>query len=282
MPIVCRGQQAAASISSEPPRILIVDDQLVVRGAVRSALERLDKPMLIIEAADGEEALSIMRHAKVDVIFCDVYLPGISGAEALAHAYGQKSQRPFMVLMSTMQPEALRTLGHKVGVYEIILKPFRPTDVVNAMKAYERLKQVTRILLVDDSATARKLMTRLLSYSHFHIDLTEAGSGADAIALAREQVFDVIICDFNMPDLDGAETVTALNQLNPAAQFVIVSTEQKAPIVQSAQFAGAFAFLKKPFGASDIDALLHNAFALRRPGLAKATHAVFSKAAARG
>ena len=276
MPLLRPDDHPATPPEGQPLRILIVDDHLIVRGAVRSALEKLDRPFLVIEADSGEEALSIMRNSKVDIIFCDIQLPGISGPEALAHAYGDKCQRPFMVLMSARNSESVLEIGRKIGVYEFLPKPFRAGDVIHAVKAYDRLQQVTEVLLIDDSATARKLVTRILNKSQFRIALQEAGSGAEAIRLASAQVFDVIFCDFNMPALDGVETAGNLLQLNPAAQIVLISTEQQASIVRSAQFVGAFAFLKKPFDASDIDAVLHDAFAMRRPNLARSTHAIFS------
>ncbi|KAF0231427.1 MAG: Signal transduction histidine [Beijerinckiaceae bacterium] len=276
MPIVKPERPGGSAESDRPLRILIVDDQLVVRGALRSALDKLERPILVIEAGTGEEALGIMQNAQVDVIFCDIQLPGISGPEALAHAYGVAAERPFMVLMSTRHTSEFRVIGQGIGVYEFLAKPFKAFDVLNAIAAYDRLRRVTRTLLIDDSATARKLMTRILGRSQFHIELHEAASGAEAIRLAHATDFDVIFCDFNMPDLDGVETAGNLLRLNPAAQIVLISTEQQASMVRSAQFVGAFAFLKKPFDASDVDAVLHDAFAIKRPSIAKPTHAIFS------
>lgn len=280
MPIhVSEGDINGASAAPTTLRILIVDDQAVVRGAVRSALEKLECPFLVIEASNGDEALQIMRQTRADIIFCDVQLPGLSGPEALAHAYGGQLPRPFMVLMSTRKSDTVSEIGRQIGVYEFMHKPFRAFDVLNAVSAYSQLQKVSRLLLVDDSATARKLMARILGKSQFQIALSEADSGAMAIAMGRKTQFDVIFLDFNMPGINGVETAGQLLQDNPNAQIVLISTEQQSSMVRSAQFVGAFAFLKKPFDASDVDAVLHDAFALRRPSLAKPTHAIFSSTA---
>lgn len=277
MPIVAFNNQPLIRDSvNSSHRVLIVDDQLVVRGAVRAALEKLERSLLVIEADTGEEALSILRATHVDMIFCDIQLPGMTGPEALVQAFGDKAMRPFMVLMSTHQTAGVREIGRKVGVYEFMPKPFSDGDILNAIAAFDRLSQVTRVLLVDDSNTARKLMTRILGRSQFHIDLLEAGSGAAAIEAAVFQPFDVIFCDFNMPGLDGVETAGKLLQMNPRAQIVLISTEQQERMVRSAQGVGAFAFLKKPFTPNDVDAVLHDAFALKRPSIALPTHAIFS------
>ncbi len=106
-------------------RILVVDDTVVIRGAIRGALDKLDRPISVIEAADGDEALAIMRRAQIDVIFCDINLPGISGPEALAHAYAMHERPPFMVMMSSMKSDAVRKIGQQLRVYEFLQKPFR-------------------------------------------------------------------------------------------------------------------------------------------------------------
>ncbi|HRE21736.1 MAG TPA: response regulator, partial [Rhabdaerophilum sp.] len=223
MPLVVSTAVPAASDGAAPTRILIVDDQIVARAAVRSALDKMDGNFVVIEADNGSEALEIMRNARIDIIFCDVQLPGISGPEALVHAFGSRDHRPFMVLMSGMHSETVRELGRKVGVYEFMLKPFAPGEVINAILAYRRLQRMTRVLLVDDSGTARKLMARILARSQFRIELQEAASGEEALAWAHRATFDVIFCDFNMPGIDGVETAGSLLQVNPDAQIVIVS-----------------------------------------------------------
>jgi CheY-like chemotaxis protein len=257
-------------------RVLVVDDAVVVRGSIRAALDKLDRPISVIEASAGDEALSIMQRALVDIVFCDINLPGISGPEALAHAYAQLERPPFLVLMSSIQSDSVKKIGQQLRVYEFLSKPFRAADVLNAIDAYDRLNRVTRALLVDDSSTARKLMRRILERSQFRLQVQEAESGAEALQLAGIADYDAIFLDANMPGMSGPEAAGHLLRANPKTQIVIVSTEQQMATIRSAQYAGAFAFLKKPFEPSDVDAVLHSAFSLRAPSLAKPTHAIFS------
>lgn len=268
---VCSARPAAKAL-----RVLVVDDAVVIRGAIRSALDKLERPLTVIEAAAGDEALAIMRQSPVDMIFCDIHLPGISGLEALAHAFAAQDRPPFMVLMSSTDAEVVREVGRKLRVYEFLRKPFRSSDVLNAVSAFDRLSKVTRALLVDDSATARKLMRRILERSQFRLDIQEAESGEQALKLAGLTDFDAIFLDANMPGMSGPETAGHLLRANPRTQIVMVSTEQQMTLIRSSQYAGAFAFLKKPFESSDVDAVLHSAFEIRSPSLARPTHAIFS------
>jgi len=273
MPII---KNASSPAEKGPLRVLVVDDQVIVRGMVRSALEKLERDILIIEAEKGDEARDIMCSSTIDIIFCDVHLPGMSGVEALLEAYSGKKHRPFVVLMSSFATRVTEAMMHRVGAYEFMPKPFRVHDVIEAIEAYDRLNQAISVLVIDDSATVRRLIARIFDRSQFHIVLHEAASGAEALSLAKNVRFDVVFCDFNMPGLNGVATSGLLLQLNPATQIVMISTEQPTSLVRSAQFVGVFAFLRKPFNASDVNIVLHDAFALKRPSIAPPTHAIFS------
>lgn len=278
MPLYTSPKTTAAT--NDTLRVLIVEDQWVVRAAIRNALERLERPFIVIDAETGDEALSIMRHVQVSMIFCDIHLPGLSGPEALAQAYAGKGSKPFMVLMSARDSEVSREIGRRIGVYEFMPKPFQASHVLAAVHAHDRLMQLTRVLLVDDSATARRLMSRILARSQFLIEIVEAESGEQAVKLARQSRFDVVLLDLNMPGINGVEAASQLLAANSESQIAIVSTEQQANMVRISQFAGAFAYLKKPFDEKDVDAVLHKAFDMRHPTLARGTHAIFADSAA--
>jgi CheY-like chemotaxis protein len=261
-----------AKASARSLRILVVDDSVVIRGTIRAALDKLERPLTVIEAAAGDEALAIMRQSQVNMIFCDIHLPGISGLEALAYAFARQEHPPFMVLMSSLDAESVREVGRKLRVYEFLQKPFRTSDVLNAVAAHDRLSTLSNALVVDDSSTARKLMRRILERSQFQ----EAESGAEAVKLAGVTNFEVIFLDANMPGMNGPETAGHLLRANARTQIVMVSTEQQLELIRSSQYAGAFAFLTKPFQSSDVNAVLHSAFSIRAPSLARPTHAIFS------
>ena len=280
MPVLDSLSPPAIPDSDAPLRVLIVDDQAVVRGALRGALEKAERAIEVIEVDSGEEALAVMVRGRIDVVFCDVYLPGMTGPEALAQAYAGRWPRPFLILMSSARNPAIAEIGRQVGVYEFLGKPFRAQSVLAALHAYDRLRRPVRLLVVDDSATARKLMGKILAQSQFHLAVSEAASGKEALALAAKAPPDVVFLDLNMPELDGVETAGRLIQMRPGLQVAIVSTEQQMAKVRSAQFAGAFAYLRKPFDVFDVDALLHSAFSLTPPSIQPPTHAIFSRDAA--
>jgi CheY-like chemotaxis protein len=255
-------------------RVLIIDDQPIVRGALRSGLETIARSFTVIEAENGAEALAIMQRVPIDIVYADIVLPELSGPEALALAFPEHQKRPFMVLISgSREIQAIGEIGRRLGAYEFLSKPFRVIDIQRTVASFERLEAGLQVLLVDDSQTARRLMTRILDRSRFAIHLAEAGSGSEAIRQARGTVFDVIFCDLNMPDMSGLEAAQALLRMNAESKIVVVSTVTEGPTIDEARQAGVFAFLQKPFDHENVDAILHEALSMARPSLVRPGHA---------
>ena len=77
------------------------------------------------------------------------------------------------------------------------------------------------ILLVDDDELVRQSMSMLLSHEGFQV--VAANGGREALQKAREQTFDLVVSDVRMPDMDGFEVVRQLRQLQPDANFVVIT-----------------------------------------------------------
>ena|SRR5436309_10923890 len=102
------------------PRVVLVDDDASIRGVLRPALERLGIDV-IGEAADGIEAVEVVRQLKPDVVLMDVQMPGMGGIEATREI---KASDPFVqVVFVTVydQPHPTRS-AEEVGAYAYLLK----------------------------------------------------------------------------------------------------------------------------------------------------------------
>jgi two-component system chemotaxis response regulator CheY len=107
-----------------------------------------------------------------------------------------------------------------------------------------------RALIVDDSSVMRKIVERSLRQAG--IDLTEvlqAGNGAEALAVLKENRVDLILCDINMPVMDGLEFVKQLPRIENAKDVpvVMITTEGSEAHVVQALSCGARGYIRKPF-----------------------------------
>jgi two-component system chemotaxis response regulator CheY len=112
-----------------------------------------------------------------------------------------------------------------------------------------------RVLIVDDSSVMRKIMERSLRQAGLDIGhVVEAGNGIEALAAVREEPFDLILSDINMPAMDGLEFLRQLNKMDDAkgTPVVMVTTEGSETRVAEALSIGAKGYIRKPFTADQI------------------------------
>lgn len=107
-----------------------------------------------------------------------------------------------------------------------------------------------RVLIVDDSSVMRKIVERSLRQAGLGIaQVLEAGNGADALAAIQNNDVDLILCDINMPVMDGLEFVKQLSGVGKAkgVPVVMITTEGSEGHVVQALSAGARGYIRKPF-----------------------------------
>jgi two-component system, chemotaxis family, chemotaxis protein CheY len=107
-----------------------------------------------------------------------------------------------------------------------------------------------RALIIDDSSVMRKIVER--SVRQAGIELTkvfEAGNGAEALGVLKENQVDLILCDINMPVMDGLEFIKQLPGVANAKDVpvVMITTEGSETHVMQALSCGARGYIRKPF-----------------------------------
>jgi two-component system chemotaxis response regulator CheY len=111
----------------------------------------------------------------------------------------------------------------------------------------------TRALIMDDSSVMRKILARALRLAGIEqLIVSEAGNGEEALELLAESHIDLIVCDINIPCMDGLEFLRQIQERHPGIPVVVVTTESGAAYVKGAIRAGARAYLRKPFTADQI------------------------------
>lgn len=248
-------------------KVLVADDATAIHTVFANIAANSPIPFDLVTARNGRECMDILGRGRINVAFIDVTMPEMNGMDAVdgARRIGNKT---FIALMSTSANKRRLQLARQLKVYDLLIKPFTPEDVIAILQTYCRVTVPSRALIVDDSATVRSIIKRVLANSIFNIDPTEVGDGETALAYCRNAGFDVVFLDCNMPGLDGMETLSCLLAHDPNVKVIMISGEASEERRRRAIKEGAVAFLQKPFFAADIDRELHAIFGLRPPGLA--------------
>lgn len=116
---------------------------------------------------------------------------------------------------------------------------------------------MSRILAVDDSTSMRQMVAFTLKSAGF--DVAEAEDGAVALELAKKEKFNLVLCDVNMPNMDGISLVKALREL-PDYKFtplLMLTTESGPEKKMEGKQAGATGWLVKPFNPDQLLATIN-------------------------
>lgn len=106
------------------------------------------------------------------------------------------------------------------------------------------------LLIVDDSASMRKIILRTIRRSGMEFDRTEeAGSGTEALQKLGCGWVDVMLCDVYMPEMSGAELVKRVREVSACDQMriVMVSTESAQSVIDQFMADGVDGYITKPF-----------------------------------
>ncbi len=109
-----------------------------------------------------------------------------------------------------------------------------------------------RILLVDDHPAVRHGLRVLLGMETDMEIVGEAENGAAAVKLAKKSLPEVIIMDFSMPLLNGAEATKQIHQIIPSAKVLVLSSYGDQELVQSLKAAGAAGYITKETAGADL------------------------------
>jgi CheY-like chemotaxis protein len=258
-------------------KVLVADDAGAIHSVFADFAATSPIPFDLVTVRNGRQCMEMLSRDRFNVAFIDVNMPEMNGMDAVdaARRIGNKT---FITLMSTSTNKRRLQLARQLKVYDLLEKPFTANQVHGILHTYCRVTVPSQALIVDDSATMRQIIKRVLAESIFEIDPTEVGDGETALSYCEHGKFDVVFLDCNMPGLNGLETLRRLLDRDPNVKVVMMSGQRDEERQRWALDHGATAFLQKPFFPADIDRELHAIFGLRIPGLANVEPLRFAKA----
>ncbi|HLI58743.1 MAG TPA: response regulator transcription factor [Solirubrobacteraceae bacterium] len=182
---------------NQPTRVLIVDDDPLVRAGLVMMLGGTDQVEVVGEASDGSEVLAAVDRHRPDVVLLDLRMPKVDGLEAMALLRTQPSPPRILVLTTfDTDDQVLRAL--RAGAAGFLVKDTPPSDIVRAIElvaAGESMLSptVTRRLIerlageADSDARQRRAVERLASLSERDRQIArEIGAGKPNAAIAEE------------------------------------------------------------------------------------------------
>lgn len=150
-------------MGEKPIKLLVVDDQSIVRKGICALLEQIDDIDVIGEASNGEEAVAQAKKLHPDVILMDLVMPKMDGISAIQHIMACQPEMRIMALTSFVAEDKVFP-AIKAGAMGYLLKDSEPEELITAIRAVNRGEPslhptVARMVLEELSQPAQQPLT---------------------------------------------------------------------------------------------------------------------------
>ena len=219
----------------------------------------------------GDAALAAMAEVACSglVVISSLYLPDMLGTELVTIMREDVALEaiPFILVSSETRPQVLEPVRQS-GACSIVAKPFNEQQLSRALYAAADylnppedvdLAEIgdLRVLLVDDSVASLNHLRRLLKELGIE-RIVEACNGKEAVGLLQDTTVDLVITDYNMPEMDGRELTEYIRTQSwqSSVPVLMVTSEQNMGRLAAVERAGVSAICDKPFEAGTIRKLI--------------------------
>ena len=247
-------------ISPSDLSILLVEPSTTQRKIIISKLKK-EGITQVSTTETIEQTLALIEKHPHDLIASALYLDDGTALELLQKikSNSQLEETAFMLVTSEDKKEKLEEFKQS-GVVALLPKPFTPEHLGAAVNTTLDLLSPDeleldhfdvhdiRVLLVDDSKLARNHIRRVLNNLGLH-RVTEAEDGQQAINIMNEQMFDLIVTDYNMPEVNGRELSRYVREQSTQSHIPIlmVTSESNETHLENIAQDGVNALCDKPF-----------------------------------
>lgn len=183
-----------------PIRVVVVDDQRLVRTGFSAILSTEDDIEVVGEASNGEEAVVLVETLRPDVVLMDIRMPVMDGVEATLRLAGPNAVRPTKVLiLTTFDIDELVHNALQAGASGFLLKDAPPEELVHAI----------RVIAAGDALLAPSVTRRLLDTFAGQRRVNETSPAArDAVSRLTDREREVLL--HMARGLSNSEVATAM------------------------------------------------------------------------
>lgn len=272
-------------------RVLVVDDNANNRIILQHMLAY--KQIDSVLAENGMEALQLlMKGERFDVILMDYHMPILSGLETIEkikELFRQQGEGiPLIVLHTSSEEHEVISVFRQEERSFCLLKPIKSDELYQALRkviqqnredagpskakanlsmAVGSYKNGIQVLLADDNAVNMALNLRMMGSIMPDACLTEVSNGAEAIIACRENIYDLILLDVQMPEVDGVEATKQIRRMKNYENTPIIgiTAGNIAGERERCLEAGMSDFLAKPIRQQDLFNALRHTFSDDQP-----------------
>ncbi len=227
-------------------KILVVEDSQVQREVCVEQLRDIGFAN-IFEAENGIQALEVLKNSSIDLILSDWDMPEMDGLELLKTIKKDTAlQNTPFIFLTVHDDQEKNKEGMIYGAVDYIVKPSTPGDLKESIEIIFK-RGIRNILIVEDSELQREICIVQLQQIGFE-KITGATNGVEALNYLESNPVDIIVSDWEMPEMDGLELLKAVKN-NPSLKdipFIILTVYNDLEKNKEALNLGATDYITKP------------------------------------
>jgi len=253
--------------------VLLVEPSVAQRRIITNQFEDLGISQYAT-ATTGGQALAVIEQEQPDLVISAMFLEDMTGTDLVLEMRANlvSEDTPFMLISTVTSFSELNPIK-QAGASAVLPKPFTAQELKRAihttlewenpdlleLEHYEPAN--LQILLVDDSVMARHMISRTLNKMGI-VNIVEADDGQIAAQAIRQQTFDLVITDYNMPEMDGHELLKFIRHESDQRDVpvLMVTTEGDESKLSAVQHEGIAAIIDKPFDVASVKQLIESIF----------------------
>jgi CheY-like chemotaxis protein len=206
-------------IAADAPKILLIDDDMMVQYVVSSHLE--SEGYRVIIGIDGRDGLKQAREHKPDVVLLDIDLPKLDGWSVLQEIKADEEIGGVPVVILSVEESRARAFS--LGASDYLVKPVDPPRISEVVRR-ELAGGAGDIIVADDDPGTREIVCRQLR--HAGLSTTQASDGEEVLVLAREKGPSLLILDLMLPTMDGFETLRRLREEGSTVPVIVLTGKE--------------------------------------------------------
>ncbi|KAF7771532.1 hypothetical protein PCIT_a4134 [Pseudoalteromonas citrea] len=255
---------------------LVVDDNNSARAIMNNLLKTMG--LAVNSVSSGREAINELEVAKYDLIFMDWNMPGMNGIDTIKHIRNMNlPEQPKMILVTAYGKEVGMNKEISDLLDGLIIKPVNASILLDSIMECYGLQRPSdheaapvsdiestgfaqqRVLLVEDNITNQEVAYEMLQ--SVNLNITIANHGLEAVNMVKEQDFDLVLMDMQMPVMDG---LTATREIRKSKSFtalpiIAMTANAMQEDVDKCTDAGMNGHIAKPINFNTMINTIHSA-----------------------
>ena len=230
--------------------ILLIDDSRTSRKIIIKKLKPFGYNF--IEAETPSESLKILETKKPDIIIVDYEMPEMNGLEFARKisCFEKLNDIPIVLLTGLKDIESVKEEGFNSGISEYFQKPLNEEEIERFFRGYLKRGDTSKILVIDDSSTKRKILYANLRINNNRVITVENISKAKA--LLEDNKFDIILSDLVLKNENAFDGISVFRKINKIIPIIVYSAIADRKNIYKVLELGANDYLWSPIEMKEL------------------------------